>query len=223
VLARSVDSGKRFFVKEQPEMMLGRYPVHQRHNQQVLIDGEVGLTENRRQLKLIGCHLVVPGLQRNAIFICFKLHLPHECCYPGRYRSKIVILQLLVLGTLVPHQCPAGEVKIGPGIIEGLVDKEVLLFPTQVGIDLFHFRVEEPANLYCSLVNSRQRFQQRGLVIESFTRIGDENRRDTKGIVYNEGGRRRIPGGVSPGLKGIPDTSAGETRRIRFLLCKQFT
>src|SRR5574344_448799 len=65
VLAATVDAGKRFLMQQHAESMFASYFLHQRHQQHVMVYGEVGLFEDRCQLKLVWCHLVMAGLAGN--------------------------------------------------------------------------------------------------------------------------------------------------------------
>ena len=60
------------------ESVTAGYLVHQRHEYQVLVDGQVGLVVDGRQLELVGCHLVVAGLAGNGVFVCLELQLLHK-------------------------------------------------------------------------------------------------------------------------------------------------
>ena len=145
--------------------------MHQRHYQQVLIDCQVGLTVNGRQLKLVGRHFVVAGFQRNAVFVSFVFHFAHKGYHAWRNRTEVMVLQLLVFSTFVPHQRPFGQVQVGAGNIQRLIHQKIFLFPTQVRIYFFHVRIKEFANFHSCFVYSRERFQQRGFIIERFARV----------------------------------------------------
>jgi len=53
-----------------------------------------------------------------------------------------MIVKLLVLRRSMAHQCATGERQVGTGIIERLINQEVLLLPTQVGVDPGYIFVE---------------------------------------------------------------------------------
>ena len=65
------------------------------------------------------------------------------------------------------------------------------------------------------------RLQERGLVVESLPGVGYEDRGDAQGVADDEGGRRRVPCGISSGLESVPEPSARERGRVRLLLEKQ--
>ena len=98
VLAGSVHSCERLFVKQNHETVLARDLVHKVHHKLVLVVGKVGLTEDRGKLELIGRHLVVPCLQRNTKTMARDLKVTHKLGHTGRNSPEIVVVQLLVLG-----------------------------------------------------------------------------------------------------------------------------
>ena len=63
---------------------------------------------------------------------------------------------------------------------------------------------------------------QRCLVVERLARVGDEDGRDTEGVVDDESGRGGIPGRVAAGLECVTQSAVGEARRVGFLLYEQF-
>ena len=116
------------------------------------------------------------------------LHLFHKGSHTGRDSTEIVVLQLLVLGTFMSHQRPFGETQVGTGGIECLVYQEIFLFPTKVGVYLLHFGMEEVAYCRGCPVYRREGFQQWCLVVECLPGVGDEDRRDTEGVIDDESG-----------------------------------
>ena len=63
-----------------------------------MIDGEVGLLEDRSKLKLVGGNLVVTSLARNTEFEGTNLKILHESLNTIEDSSEIVVFHLLVLG-----------------------------------------------------------------------------------------------------------------------------
>jgi len=98
VLTRSINTGKRFLVHQHPEVVTLGHPVHHVHHQQVVVDSQVGFFIDGCQLKLIGSHLVVSGLERQAQFIPLEFEVFHKCGHTGRNGPKIMVFQLLVFG-----------------------------------------------------------------------------------------------------------------------------
>ena len=221
VLARAVDPLEGLLVQQHPELMAAGDLVHDRHQQLVVVVGQVGLLVDRSQLELIGRHLVMSRLDGNAQFQALVLEILHEGHHTGRYGPEIVILELLVLGRLVPHQRAAGQHQVGAHGPQALVHEEILLLPTQIGEDLLHVLVEVVAHLRGSLVHGGQRAQQRHLVVERLTRIGDEDGGDTERRIDDEGRRSGIPGRIAARLERIADTAVGERRGVGLLLHEQ--
>ena len=62
-----------------------------------MVDGEVGLLENRSQFKLVGCHLVVARLTGNTQLQRLYLQVFHERLHTVGDDTEIVVVHLLVL------------------------------------------------------------------------------------------------------------------------------
>ena len=119
-------------MQQDHEAVLAGHAVHQVHNHLVLVIGEVGFPEDRRQLELVRGNLVVAGLDRNAEFVSGNLEIPHKCGHTAWDGAEVVVVQLLVLGGVVSHQCPAGNHQVRTGGIEFLIHEEVFLLPAQI-------------------------------------------------------------------------------------------
>ena len=68
-----------------------------------MVVGEIGLLEDGRELKLVGRHFVVTGLDRDAKAVRFDFKVKHEGFHTRGNGAEIVVLELLVLGALVAH------------------------------------------------------------------------------------------------------------------------
>ena len=79
-------------MQQHPEIMTAGDLVHDGHQQLVVVVGQVALLVHRSQLELIGSHLVVTGLDRNAQFQAFVLEIGHEGDDPRGDRPEIVVL-----------------------------------------------------------------------------------------------------------------------------------
>ena len=66
VLAAAVDAGKGLFVQQADKTVLAGDLLHYLHRQLVVVGGDIGGGEDRRQLVLAGRDLVVLGLGENA-------------------------------------------------------------------------------------------------------------------------------------------------------------
>ena len=134
----------------------------------------------------------------------------HEGIDPGRYGAEIVVLQLLTTGWHMAEDRFTGHNQVRTGVEKCLVHQKVLLLATQCGIHRGNLAVEILANGGGRFVQQLHRFEQRRLHVERKTRIGDEDRRNTQCSTPNENRRTRIPGGITTGLEGTPDSSARE-------------
>ena len=180
VLARAVDALEGLLVEQHAELVAARNLVHDGHQQLVVVVGKVDLLVDRSQLELIGSHLVVARLDRNAQLQALILEVLHEGHHTRRNRTEIVVLQLLVLGRLVTHERTPREHQVGTCGPETLVNEEILLLPAQIGEDLRNILVEVVADLRGSGINRRKGPQQGHLVVERLARIGDEDGRDAE-------------------------------------------
>ena len=183
-----------------------------------MVDCQVTFLEDRRQFELVRSHLVMTGLHRNTQFQCLNLQILHESGYTGRNGTEIMVFQLLVLGSFMPHQRTSGEQQVWTGGIQSFVYQEIFLFPSQISHHLLHIRVKIVTNIYSCLINRTQRLQQRSFVVQRFTGISDKYSRDTQRIIHNKDRRRWVPGTISTSLEGITDTTVRKRRGIRFLL-----
>ena len=187
-----------------------------------MIDGEVGLLEDRSKLKLVGGNLIVTCLARNTEFEGTNLKILHEGLYTIGDSSEIVVFHLLVLGRVVTHQGAACQEEVGTCRIQALVNEEVLLLPTEVALHLLNVIVEILAHVGGSYVNGMESAKQRSLIVECLTSIRDKDGGDTECIVDDEHWRCRIPGRITAGLESVTDTTRWERRSVGLLLNEQF-
>ncbi len=183
---------------------------------------QVALLEYRRQLELVGRYLVVAGVGRDSEAVAFQLQVKHESFYAGGDGAEIMVFELLVLGALVTHEGAAGHHEVGTGGIQGLVDEEVFLFPTEEAVDVVDLLVEVSRDAGSGLVDRVQGAEERGLEVERFTGIGDEDGRDTEGFVEDEHRGGDVPGRVSAGLERVSYAAVGEAGSVRLLLHEEF-
>ena len=222
MFSRTVDASEWFFMEQHPEAMLAGHALHDRHEQHVVINGKIGFLENRCQLKLVRGHLVVARLGGDAQFERDNLQFAHEGCHALRDGTEIVVVHLLVLGRVVPHQRAARQQQVGTGGIESLIHEEILLLPTEVRRHLLDRGVEVVADLRGSHVDGMQGAEQRSLVVEGFTGVRYKNGGDDQRVVDDEDGACGVPCGVAAGLEGRADAAGGERRGVGLLLHKQF-
>ena len=218
VLARAVDALEGFLVEQHLEAVLACHLLHEAHEQHVVVDGQVGLLEDGRELKLVGGHLVVACLAGDAQLQGLDLEVFHEGLHALGDGAEVVVVHLLVLGRVVAHERSTGEQQVGTCRAEAVVDEEILLLPAQVGLHLPHLGVEEAGHIGGCRVEGMERAQQRSLVVEGLAGVGDEDGGDAERVVDDEHGRRGVPGRVAAGLEGVADAAGGEARGIGLLL-----
>ena len=83
----------------------------------------------------------------------------------------------------MPHQGAAGDHKVRSRGIERLIDKEIFLLPSEVGIYLRDRLVEEAADRGGRIRNGLEGLFERGFVVQGLTGVGDEDGRDAEGVI----------------------------------------
>ena len=210
VLARTVDAGEWLLVKEYTETVLMSHTLHQTHQEHVVIYCKIALLIDRCQLKLVRSHLVMAGLARDAEFERLDFKILHESLHTLRDGSEIVVVHLLVLRRVVSHQGTACEHQVRASRIETLINQEVLLLPSEIGLHLLYLWVEVVAHLGSRLAQGMERAEQWSLVVQRLTGIRYKDGRDTEGIVNDEHRRCRIPCRIATSLEGVADTAVRE-------------
>ena len=203
--------------------MTPRHHFHGRHQQLIVVISQIGLFENRSKFELVRSHLIVAGFYRDSQLLTFVFQILHKSNHPSRYRTEIMIIQLLIFSTFMSHHRPAGKYQIRTGRPQAFVYQKIFLLPSQIREHFFHLRVEIPANIHSRTVYCLECPQKRGLEIQGLPRISNKDSRYTKGRIDNKGRRTRIPGTISPGFKCIAKTTARKTGSIRFLLYQQLS
>ena len=132
VLTTTVDACEGLFVEQHAKTVLAGHLLHDRHQQHVMIDSEVGFLEDGCQLKLVGSHLIVACLTGDTESQSLELQILHKGLYALRNGTKVVVIHLLVLGRVVAHQRTTRQQQVRTCGIESLVNEEILLFPTEV-------------------------------------------------------------------------------------------
>ena len=117
-------------MQEHAEPMVTGHALHERHEQHVMIDGEVTLLEDRSQLKLVGRYLIMTCLTGDGEFQGLDLQILHEGLHTVRDGTEVVVVHLLVLRTLMTHQRTTSHQQVRTGRVESLIHEEILLFPT---------------------------------------------------------------------------------------------
>ena len=158
MLPRSVNSFEWFFVEKNSEIVPTGNFSHYRHQQQIVIVGQIGLFKNRGNFELIGRNFIMTGFNRDTQHVTLDFEVLHESFYSWRYSPEIVIFQLLIFGTFVSHESSTGKYQIGTSRIQTFIYQKIFLFPTQIGIDVFYIFVEISTYGCCRFVYAIQCF-----------------------------------------------------------------
>ena len=130
VLAAAVDAGERLLVQQARQAVLRRHPPHHLHRHHLMVGGDVGVLEDRREFVLARRDLVVARLHRHADLVELGLDVVHERQHALRNRAEVLILELLALRRLRAEERPAGVDQVRTREVEAAIDQEVLLLGT---------------------------------------------------------------------------------------------
>ncbi len=219
VLARAVDPGERLLVQEADQPVVAGHVLHHLHRQLLVVGADVGALVDRRQLELVGRDLVVTGLDRHAQALELALGLHHEREDPLGDRAEVVVVELLALGRLGAEQGAAGVHQVGTLVVVLLVDQEVLLLGADAGVDVVGLVAQQRQRLDRRLRQRVHGAQQRDLLVQRLAGPRHERRGDAQqrpvGVLQDERGRGRVPGGVAAGLEGRAQAAGGERGGVR--------
>ena len=218
VLARAVDAGERLLVQQAREAVLRRHPPQHLHRHHLVIGGDVGVLEDRRDFVLARRDLVVARLDRHADLVQLALDFDHEGQHALGDGAEVVVLHLLALRRLGAEERAAGVDQVGPVEIELLVDQEVFLLGAAGGRDALRLRAEQLEDADGLLRERFHRAQQRRLLVERLAGPADERGRDDerRAVRRHQQPRRagRVPGGVAARLEGGAHAARGEARGV---------
>ena len=203
-------------------MLLGDVLEH-RHQQLLVVGGDVGAFEHRRDLELRRGDLVVPGLGGDAEFEQLSLGVHHERQHPVGHRTEVVVVELLPLGRLGSEQRAARVDHVRARQEEVPVDQEVLLLGTAERHHLL--QVGMPEQLQDALgvhAHGLLAAQQRGLVVQRLTGHRHEDGRDAQrvavGILQDVGRAGDVPAGVAARLEGAAQATRREAGGVGLAL-----
>ena len=121
-----------------------------------MVYSKVTFLKDRGQLKLTRSHLIVTCLARNTQFECLYLKILHESLYTFRNSTEVMVVHLLVLCRVMPHQRTACKHKVRTSKVQVFIYKEVFLFPSKVSVNLLYVLIKVLANLSCCNINSME-------------------------------------------------------------------
>ena len=178
VLAAAVDARKRLLMQQRDQIVLLRNALDQLHRQLVVVGGDVGRREDRCDLILRRCHLIVFGLGRNAQFPQLGIQLIHECLHTGFDRSEVMVLHLLSLRRRRAKQRTSGIDQILALAVIRLVDQKVFLFAAHRRLDASDILVaKQLQDAHRLSVDRLHAAQQRCLLIQGMSAVRTERGR----------------------------------------------
>ena len=218
MLARAVDAREGLLVQEELQPVAAGHALHGFHDEHVVVGGDVGVLEDRRDFVLRRGDFVVPCLDGNAELVELKLGFHHTGEDALGNRAEVVVFHLLALRRLGSEEGAAGVEQVGTLEIEVLINQKVLLLGAAGRGDALGVRSEELQDAERLLGESVHRAKQGGLLVEGLAGPRAEGRRDAQGgavgVVEDEGGAGRVPRGVAAGFKRRADAARGEARRV---------
>ena len=122
MLPRTIDPLERLLVEQNTEPMSPRHLAHEGHDKHVVIHCKVTFLIDRGEFELVRGDLVVPCLDRNTQLQSLNLQVLHKASDPCRDCTEVMVLELLVLRSLVSHQCTPRKQEVGPGGVESFID-----------------------------------------------------------------------------------------------------
>ena len=133
VLARAVDAAEGFFVQQAFQAVALGHVAQGGHDDVVVVHGQVAGLVERRDLVLAGGRLVVAGAHGHAQLVEFALHFHHAGQDALRNDPEILVAEFLPLGRARAEQRTPGDLQIGAGEVEVVVDEKIFLLQTGIG------------------------------------------------------------------------------------------
>ncbi len=223
VLARSVDARERLLVHQADEPVARRHARERHHEQLLVVGGEVARLEDRRDLVLARCDLVVARLDRHAEPVELGLDGHHVAEHALGDRAEVVVLELLPARRLRAEERPPGEHEVRALPVVRLVHEEVFLLAANRARHRRRRRVaEEAEHAEGGALEGGHRAQERDLVVERLAGPRREGGRDGEVVAArgldDEGRAGRVPRGVAARFERRPEAARGERRRVRLAL-----
>ena len=217
VFAAAVDAFKRFLMQQRHHAMLLGNALDQLHHQLVVIGGDVGRREHRRQLMLSWSDLIMFGLGADAQLPQLFVQLIHELLHTRLDGAEIMVFHLLPLRRRRAKQRASGIDQIFALFIVFFVYQEIFLLAADGRAQGMHiFVAKQFQDAQALAVDGLHAAQQRRLLVQRVAGIRTECRRDAEHIVLDKRIRSRVPGRIAAGLKRRAQTAIRERRRVRF-------
>jgi hypothetical protein len=218
MFAGAIDARERLFVHQAGEAIFRRDTLEHLHRHHLVIGGDVGAFEDRRNFILAWRDFVVTRLYRHTDFVKLRLDVGHAGQDALGNRSEVLILELLPLRRARAEQGAAGVDQVGPREIKIPIDQEVFLFRAACRRHARRVRSEEPKNAHGLRGQRFHRSQQRRLLIERFAGPADErggnHQRDAVAVAQQPRRAGRIPRRVAARFERAAHAAGGEARGI---------
>ena len=212
VLARAVHAGERLLVQKGTEAVLGSNLLHDLHDHQVVVGLLDHMPEERGELVLVGSHLAMAGLERNAELVALLLNFLHarEDRLGRVDRRHVVGASLLVLGRVRSENGAAAHLEIGALVVCGGGNEEQLLLEADVGEHAGDVVAEELEEAGALGAHGALGAVERSLLIESQAGVGHKASRDEDRVGAQEDRRLGVDGEVSAGGVSGAEAAVGE-------------
>ena len=223
VLARAVDAVEGLLVQEAGHAVAAGRLAEHRHDELVMVAGEVAGLIGGGDLVLAGGDFVVAGLHRHAKAVKLAFHVGHEGKDAAGDDAVILVVEFLALGGMSAEDGAACDEQVGAGGDECAIDEEVFLLKAAVGADGHGgLNAEEAKDAGRLLVQGLVGAQDGGLLVEGDTRPREEDGGDTehhaRRAFHKVGRAGHVPCGIAAGLEGGAQAAGGEARTVGFAL-----
>ena len=222
VLARAVDVLERFLVVENGQAVPSGHLLADLHEHDVLVDLGGGEAEEGRALVLVGCHLAVAGLHRDAHQEAFVLDLLDALEGNLVGRRHVVVAHLLSTRRVLAHDGAAGHLEVEALVERRARDQEVLLLQPNVREGAPNLVPEILAQAGRLLREGIHRAEQGRLLVERVAVEGDEYAGHVHRVAAQEDRRRRVKHRVATRAVRRADAAVRERRAVRLALEQGF-
>ena len=172
---------------------------------------------------LCGSYFVVLCFSEYAEFPKLGIEVGHILYYALFDGTEVVVLEFLSLGSGCAEESTTCENQILSLFVHGFVDKEVFLLGAYGSYDLAYVFAEELKNTASLVGQIFHRLEKRSLLVEHFTRIRYESRRNAESIILDESVRSGVPSRISSCFESCSYTAGGERGSVGFALDKFLT
>ena len=130
--------------------------AHHVHQQRILVYRKVSFFKNRSKLKLVRCYLIMACFQRNTKQQALVFQIAHIAKYALRYRTEVVVVQLLPFSCLMPQKSTPCNHQVGTRVSKGFIYQKVFLFPAKRSGYLVYIFIKIARHLSSGCIYSRK-------------------------------------------------------------------